>query len=64
MDPNQAAALVALRPAIESLVIRASKEPEQITELSPLDEKVINIIKQLCKINSGRHELEPVNLVG
>ncbi|XP_034234638.1 ATP-dependent RNA helicase A isoform X2 [Thrips palmi] len=62
MDPNQAAAVVALRPAIESLVIRASKEPELITELSPLDEKVINIIRQLCKINSGRHELEPVAL--
>lgn len=62
MDPNQAAAIVALRPAIESLVIRASKEPDQVTELSPLDEKVINIIRELCKVNAGRHELEPATL--
>lgn len=64
MDPNQAAAIVALRPAIESLVVRASKEPELITELTPLDEKVINIVKQLCKINAGRHEMDPITMAG
>lgn len=62
MDPNQAAAIVALRPAIESLVIRASQDPEQIVESSPLDDKVINIVRQLCQINAGRHELEPVSM--
>ncbi|KAK3930801.1 Dosage compensation regulator [Frankliniella fusca] len=64
MDPNQAAAIVALRPAIESLVIKAAKEPELITELSPLDEKVINVVKQLCKVNAGRHEMEPISMAG
>ncbi|KAK7867141.1 hypothetical protein R5R35_005856 [Gryllus longicercus] len=60
MDPKVAALIVALRPALEGLVIRASKEPDTITELSPLDEKVMNVIKELCKINAGRHGLEQV----
>lgn len=40
MDPEHASAVVALRPALESLVIRASKDPETILELTPLDDKV------------------------
>jgi len=40
MDPQHAAAIVALRPALESLVVRASKDPETILELSPTEEKV------------------------
>lgn len=58
MNPQVAAAIVALRPALEGLVVRASKEPEQIAEASPLDEKVINIIKQLCRFNAGRHGMD------
>lgn len=40
MDPKVASMIVALRPALESLVIRASKEPEQILEMSNTDMKV------------------------
>lgn len=40
MNPEHAAAIVALRPALESLVVRASKDPETILELSPVEEKV------------------------
>lgn len=40
MDPEVASMIVALRPALESLVIRASKEPEQILEMGPTDLKV------------------------
>lgn len=40
MNPEHAAAIVALRPALEGLVIKAAKDPETILELSPLDEKV------------------------
>lgn len=60
MPPQLAAAVVALRPALEGLVVRASKEPEQVTELSPLDNKVINVIRQLCKFNAGRFGMEEV----
>lgn len=40
MDPNIASQIVSLRPALESLVVRASSEPEQILEMSELDKKV------------------------
>lgn len=43
MNPDHAAAIVALRPALESLVVKASKDPETILELSPLDDKVYKI---------------------
>nr|CAD7589641.1 unnamed protein product [Timema genevievae] len=64
IDPKVASGIVALRPALESMVIRASKEPETITELSPLDEKVVNVIRQLVKLNAGRYDLDPVGSGG
>lgn len=64
MKPDVAASIVALRPILESLVIRAAREPESITEMSPLDEKVMNVIKQLCKMNAGRHGLQQVGMGG
>lgn len=64
MNPHVAAAIVALRPALESLVVRASKEPELIAEPTPLEEKVMNVIRQLCKVNAGRHGMEQIGLTG
>ncbi|XP_015591830.2 dosage compensation regulator isoform X2 [Cephus cinctus] len=60
MNPEEAAAIVALRPALESLVVRASKEPTAILELSPLEDKVLAVIKVLCGMNSCRYEMEPI----
>ncbi|XP_060524054.1 dosage compensation regulator isoform X2 [Cylas formicarius] len=53
MDPLVASKLVALRPALESLVIRASQDPEQIMQMNELDKKVVAIIKELCKLHAG-----------
>ncbi|XP_011310388.1 dosage compensation regulator [Fopius arisanus] len=58
MNPEQAAAIVALRPALEGLVVRAAKDPETILELSPVQEKVLAVIRGLCGMNAGRHEME------
>ncbi|KZC09251.1 Dosage compensation regulator [Dufourea novaeangliae] len=60
MNPNHAAAIVALRPALESLVVKAAKEPETILELSPNDEKVLSLIKALCGMNACRYELDQI----
>ncbi|XP_043277382.1 dosage compensation regulator isoform X2 [Venturia canescens] len=60
MKAEHAAAIVALRPALESLVVRAAKDPETILELSPLEEKVLAVIKGLCGMNAGRYEMEPI----
>lgn len=64
MKPEVASAIVALRPALESLIIRASKKPSQIKELSRVDLKVINVIKELCKLNAGRYGMKPVDFRG
>lgn len=42
MDPQVASEIVALRPALESLVVRISQEPEQIMDLGEVDKKVTN----------------------
>ncbi|XP_045476093.1 dosage compensation regulator [Harmonia axyridis] len=53
MDPEEAAEIVALRPALESLVVRCSQEPESLMEMGPSDQKVISVIKKLCELNAG-----------
>ncbi|KAK4877656.1 hypothetical protein RN001_010162 [Aquatica leii] len=58
MNPYVAAKILALRPALESLIVRASKNPEQVLEMSPSDEKVVNLVKELCKLQTGRHGME------
>ncbi|XP_065223223.1 dosage compensation regulator isoform X2 [Planococcus citri] len=62
MDPNTASCIVALRPAIEGLVIRVAKDPQCITELSQTDYKVVDIIRQLCTFHVGRHNLPQIQL--
>ncbi|XP_014482341.1 PREDICTED: dosage compensation regulator isoform X2 [Dinoponera quadriceps] len=64
MNPEHAAAIVALRPVLESLVVRASKDPETILELSSIEEKVLNVIKALCSMNACRYELEQISSGG
>ncbi|XP_031836743.1 dosage compensation regulator mle isoform X1 [Nomia melanderi] len=60
MNPNHAAAIVALRPALEGLVVKAAKEPETILELTPNEEKVLSLIKTLCGMNACRYELDQI----
>ncbi|KAF5278987.1 hypothetical protein FQA39_LY05665 [Lamprigera yunnana] len=58
MDPKIASQIVALRPALESLVVRAAKEPEQVLQMNPTDEKVINVIKELCRLYAGNYGVD------
>jgi len=60
MDVKVAAAIVALRPAIEDLIIRTVKDPKLITKLTGTDVKLINILKELCDFNAGRNNLLPI----
>jgi ATP-dependent RNA helicase A len=60
IDVKTASAIVALRPAIESLIINASKNPESISMLTETDNKLINVLKELCNFNSGRYNLSPI----
>jgi len=61
MDAKYASAIVALRPAIECLIVRASENPESILTLNETDVKLIAILKELCNFNCGRYNLSPIS---
>lgn len=61
MDAKSASAIVALRPAIESLIVHASEEPESLSSFNDADIKLIEVLKELCSFNSGRFNLPPIS---
>ncbi|CAH1726470.1 unnamed protein product [Aphis gossypii] len=60
MDVKVASAIVALRPAIEDLIIRTVEDPKLILKPTKTDTKLINILRYLCDFNAGRHNLPPI----
>jgi len=64
IDVETAAAVVALRPALETLVIRAANDPENLNAPNAQEEKAVQVVKQLCKMNSARHGMEQVGMGG
>ena len=51
MDPTVAASIVALRPAIETLVINASNDPENVNAPNAQEDKTIQVrIKNLSQL--------------
>nr|KAG5703072.1 hypothetical protein BaRGS_016233 [Batillaria attramentaria]KAG5706592.1 hypothetical protein BaRGS_005662 [Batillaria attramentaria] len=57
MDVEVAAKIVALRPALEALIIRATKDPEGISQPGPQDESLMGVMRALSRPNAGRHGL-------
>ncbi|XP_041477751.1 ATP-dependent RNA helicase A-like isoform X2 [Lytechinus variegatus] len=53
MYHEAAAKVVALHPAIESLIFNMTSNPDSVTTPSPQDEMLINIIRALSKPNAG-----------
>lgn len=60
MDVKVAAAIVALRPAIENIILRTANNPKLILEFNETDIKLIDLLKELCNFNAGRDNLSPV----
>lgn len=58
MQPRQAALIAALRPAVENLIIRASEDPENISNIVQEQNKLVQVLRQLLKVNAGRHGME------
>ena len=59
LDPIVASKIVALRPALESLVVRAAKDPDQIlSDMTPVDRKVVQTIRRLCELHAGSYEIQ------
>lgn len=57
MRVDLAAKLVSLRPPLEALVVRATKEPEGIATPSPQEESLLGLIRALSRPQAGRHGL-------
>ena len=55
MDPQVAASVVALRPAIETLVIRAANDPENVGAPNPQEDKTIQVRKKQATYIYHRH---------
>lgn len=55
MDPTIAARIVALRPALEKLIVKATDDPEMLEELQPADSALMEVVRALSKISAGKH---------
>ncbi|XP_063606453.1 ATP-dependent RNA helicase A-like isoform X2 [Penaeus indicus] len=64
MQPDVAARICALRPSVEDLIINGVANPEGITEPRHQDEQIMNCVKQLCRLNAGRHNMEQIGMGG
>lgn len=60
MDVEIAAAIVALRLAIDDLIVRTAKNPKLILKPNEVDIKLINVLKDLCNFNAGRNNLSSI----
>ncbi|XP_021944591.1 dosage compensation regulator isoform X2 [Folsomia candida] len=51
MNPNDASAIVALRPEIEKLVGKLAENPDAYFPLPDLDQRLINLVTELSRMN-------------
>lgn len=55
MDTGTAARIVAVRPALESLIVKATSDPESLSETDPVDTELIDIVQALSHTNASHH---------
>ncbi|KAK6979986.1 ATP-dependent RNA helicase A-like isoform X1 [Biomphalaria glabrata] len=58
MEFLQAAKVVALRPPLEALIVRATKNPEGVATPGPQEETLMALVRALSRPQAGRHGLE------
>lgn len=58
MDPKQAAKIVALRPAIEQMVLGTAADPEHMLQMDERRLRLIEIVRDLCVINAGDYNIQ------
>ena len=62
MAPNDAAHVVALRPALNAIFVRATENPESLGEPpSDAERLVMDCVRELCLVNAGRCNMPPVD---
>lgn len=55
MDPYEASLIVALRPALEMLIVMASESPSDILNFDEPLRNLITVVEQLCVMDAGDH---------
>jgi len=55
MDVAVAARIVALRPALETLIVKATSDPESLSETDPLDRELIDVVQALSQSTAAQH---------
>ncbi|XP_076436287.1 ATP-dependent RNA helicase A-like isoform X2 [Babylonia areolata] len=58
MDPEVAGRVVALRPSLEALMIRACKDPEGIEKPGPQEEGLMGLLRALSRPSAARHGIQ------
>lgn len=58
MDPYHASLILALRPALENLVVTTAESPEDILQLEPQLKSLVTVIKDLCVRNAGDYQIK------
>ncbi|GIX94584.1 ATP-dependent RNA helicase A protein [Caerostris darwini] len=58
MSPYDAAAIVALKPVIEDLIMQVAADPQSISEIHPPNSQVVDLIKRLCDVNASNFSTE------
>lgn len=61
MDPQHAAMVVALRPSLEELVLKVSAEPDILQRLDDQQQRLIGLVRDLCRMDAGDFELQRVS---
>jgi len=57
MDTGVAARVVAVRPALEALIVKATSDPESLSELSPEDAEVIEVVRLMSRSTAAQHSV-------
>lgn len=67
MSHDAAACVTALRAAMEALVVEVTKDPEIISQLDPVNERMLNVIRQISRpsaaginLMAGNTRLAPI----
>lgn len=53
LDPYHASLIASLRPSIENMIVRASEAPDEVLNKDFEYNQLIDIIKELCKMDAG-----------
>jgi len=55
MDMVSAAKVVAVRPALESLIVKATSDPESLSNSDPVDMELIDVVRALSQAKAAHH---------